>query len=340
MRSVFIVLMFFCFAVVHSQKASSLFLRYGLHDGELLTKEYLRPFGNMLGINLNNGWYNNAGIHKVGGFDITLVSSYTVAPTGDGFYDLEKLASELADFTLDPAAPTNMAPTVAGKTQPDHLMPNLLMKSSIGSGINAPILPNGAEFNRMILPSLQVAVGIPLNTEVMVRFTPKLEFDKYGKASIWGVGLKHSLWDDFLVLSSIPFLRLSVMGGYTNLNTEIALERFESNTAVNHLNINSDAITGRLLVGTEFPVVALYGGVGYGRVKSSFDLKGDFTVYDFSGGSTVSTIITNPLSLNYNHEGLDYNVGLRLKLMFLTLHADYTFSDYQSLTVGVGLSFR
>ena len=40
--------------------------------GESIIEAYFAPFGNALGASLNNGWYNTAKPHNLGGFDITI----------------------------------------------------------------------------------------------------------------------------------------------------------------------------------------------------------------------------------------------------------------------------
>jgi hypothetical protein len=51
------------------QKKVTDFLKMGKDAAGIMTKEYLRPYGEMLGKSLNGGWYNSASIHKLGGFD-------------------------------------------------------------------------------------------------------------------------------------------------------------------------------------------------------------------------------------------------------------------------------
>ena len=43
-------------------------------DGQSLIEAYVSPLGNSLGAALNNGWYNTAKPHHLGGFDVTKLS--------------------------------------------------------------------------------------------------------------------------------------------------------------------------------------------------------------------------------------------------------------------------
>jgi hypothetical protein len=41
-----------------------------------------------------------------------------------------------------------------------------------------------------------------------------------------------------------------------------------------------------------------------------------------------------------NFSGLRANIGFRIKLAVVTIHADYTKAQYNVLTAGLGISFR
>lgn len=326
---------------VSGQKAASAFVRYGLNDGRVLAKEYLRPFGEMMAVNMNGGWYNSAGIHKLGGFDVTIVANYGMVPSKYEFFDLEKLSPQLEVFTFDPSSSMTSAPTVSGELLAGQQMPKLMFKQPVGGAVLPPLLPNGADFDAMISPAVQAAVGLPFNTEVMARFMPRVKYDNYGEAMLWGVGLKHSLWDDLPFLNKIPFLRLSLVGAYSSFSSDVYLDALSNTIAQdNTLRVTSDAWMARMLVGADLPVVSFYAGVGYGNAASSFGYKGTFAVGRYENNDFLYVDVKDPFSITYDKAGIDYNAGLRLKLALLTLHADYTFADYQMVTVGLGLSFR
>ena len=86
------------------------FLKAGQADANALSQAYLLPYGEMLGVNLNSGWYNSAKVHKVGGFDITLSASYTKAPSSKKSFDPRSIG--LSEYTVPQG--TGNAPTMAG----------------------------------------------------------------------------------------------------------------------------------------------------------------------------------------------------------------------------------
>ncbi len=301
------------------------FLSAGLQDARVLSKAYLQPFGEMLGKSLNGGWYNTAKVHGVGGFDITLSVMATMTPSSKTSFDVSSL--DLQDFEY--VSGPKIAPNMAGEFE-ESMLPSLQPKTS-GGEYAAFTLPNGAGFDILPAPMVQVGVGLPFHSEVMVRLIPKMDVGDVGSVGLYGFGLKHSLKDYIPFVKRVPFLQLSALVGYTNLKSNIPME--DSNPD-NELVIASSALTSRLLIGANFPVISFYTGVGYGSATSDIDLNGEYEI----GGS--SSMQKDPLSLSYKINGLDFNAGMRIRLGFLSLHGDYTVGDYSTITAGVGINIR
>ena len=77
------------------QKKVTDFLEMGKDAAGIMTKEYLRPYGEMLGKSLNGGWYNSASIHKLGGFDLTVGVNMVMAPPSAESFDVAGLINTL-----------------------------------------------------------------------------------------------------------------------------------------------------------------------------------------------------------------------------------------------------
>jgi len=311
-----------------SQEPLRDFFQAGQADAEILTKAYLRPYGEMLGTALNAGWYNSAKVHKLGGFDLTVSVMNAVAPSSAQTFDVASLG--LQNFTV---GTNSVAPTVAGDME--ETMRPVLSPDVVGGEYAEFTLPNGSGNDKLPIPMVQAAVGLPFNTEVMVRFVPTMDFGDAGEVGVFGFGLKHSLKNYIPFVKRVPFLQMSVLAGYTNFDTSYGIsESPEVSVENGELAISSGAFTTRLLLGANFPVVAIYTGMGYGSTNSDFDVNGTYSV------TGLSETFTDPFSLNYTTSGFDFNAGVRLRLGFLALHADYTVGEYSVLTAGVGINIR
>jgi len=308
-------------STMHAQKEIIDFLNAGKADANKLANEYLRPYGEMLGVNLNSGWYTTAKVHSVAGFDLTLSTSYTKVPSGGKSFDPNLLGLE----TVEPVDPTAIAPTMSGSKSS-----SLAFKDQITGTQLLTVEGAGADY--LITPMLTGAVGLPFDTEIMGRFMPKVDFGDYGKMYLWGVGLKHSLKDYIPFVKRVPFLQLSVLGAYTTFNSTVGVDYGNDS---GKLEMGANAYTGRLLVGANLPVVAFYTGLGYGSTKSNFDVKGTF---DAMPGPEEDRV--DPIALAYTTNGFDFNVGMRVRLAIFAIHADYSVGDYSVITAGVGINFR
>ncbi|MGQ1889950.1 DUF6588 family protein [Thermophagus sp. OGC60D27] len=311
-----------------SQEPLRDFFQAGKADAGILTKAYLKPYGEMLGTALNSGWYNSAKVHKLGGFDLTVSVMSAVAPTSAQTFDVGALG--LQNFNV---GSNSIAPTVAGEME--ESMRPVLTPDVVGGEYGEFTLPNGSGNDKLPIPMVQLAVGLPFHTEVMGRFVPTMDFGDAGEVSVIGFGLKHSLKNYIPFVKRVPFLQMSVLAGYTSFNSSYGITGSNEVSVENgELAISSGAFTTRLLLGANFPVVALYTGMGYGSTNSDFDVKGTYGVSGFS------ETFTDPFLLNYSTSGFDFNAGVRLRLGFFAIHADYTVGDYSVLTAGVGINIR
>ncbi len=306
------------------------FFQGGVDDARILSKTYLKPYGEMLGTSLNAGWYNSAKVHGLGGFDVTFSVMNSVAPSSAQSFDVNTLG--LQNFDVQSSA---ISPTVAGE-MPAESRPFLTANPNGDYPTNEGFrMPNGSGNDKLPLPMLQAAIGLPFKTEVMARVVPKMKFGDAGEVSVLGFGVKHSLKKYIPFVKRVPFLQLSMLAGYTSFNSSTAIPGTEQITVTDGaLDISSGAFTSRLLVGANFPVLAIYSGVGYGSTNSDFAVNGQYAV------ESLQETITDPFTLGYKTTGIDFNAGLRIRLGFLALHADYTVGDYSVLTAGVGINIR
>jgi hypothetical protein len=303
------------------QKKVTDFLDMGKDAAGIMTKEYLRPYGEMLGKSLNGGWYNSASIHKLGGFDLTVGVNMVMAPPSAESFDVAGLINTLpGNWSLENPA-VSKAPTAAGSMTERPVLVNDDLERRVE-------LPNGSGYNVFPMPIAQVSVGLPGHTEVSARFVPKMSVGNAGKVNLYGFGLTHSFKEYVPILKRFPIWQASVMAAYTHFGSEVNVDSYAGRTDQS-LEIDANGFTGRFLLGIKVPVLELYTGVGYGSTTSDFALKGNY-----------GPLGSNPIALAYKEKGLDFNAGLKLQLGFLALYGDYTFGDYSMLSAGLGISFR
>jgi hypothetical protein len=322
------------------------FLKVGVNDASKITKAYISPWANAFGAGSNGSWYNTAKPHKLGGFDITLGFNVGIVPSIDNTYDVSKIG--LQNFSG-----TGMAPTVSG---PDNPLPVLTSRPISGVAAMSVETPPGSDWGLIPVPSLQVGIGLPLGSELKVRYIPKITVSD-NNISSWGVGLLHSITQYLPGDELLPF-DISVFGAYSKLtgNVPISMKpgdpQFYSSmypsTAWNNQNfkMTTAAWNASAIASFNLPVLTLYGGLGFSKTATTIDLTGNFPlptpslseagfIYEDAG------VVKNfPAIEIENYSGLRANAGLRLKFAVLTWHIDYTWANYSVVSSGLGISFR
>jgi hypothetical protein len=325
------------------------FLQAGAKDGLKITQAYLSPWVNAFGAGLNGSWYNTAKPHKFGGFDITAGINVGMVPSSATTFDVTKIG-------LTSLSGTGIASTVAG---PDKDGPTLTATTG-GVTLASFKTPPGTNWKLMPVPTAQVGIGLPLGTEIKLRFIPKISIQG-GSISLWGVGLVHSIMQYIPGSKLMPF-DVSLFGGYTKLqgNVPLSLQPKEgaptNYTTYNVLTSFKDqkmsadvkALTIGIIGSLNLPVLTVYGGLGYSKTSTVIELLGNYPlpVVNTAISTTEGVYEDKGVVKNFdkleikNFSGVRANIGLRIKLSVVTFHVDYTRAQYNVVSTGLGISFR
>jgi hypothetical protein len=330
------------------------FLRSIPSDGVKFTQAYVSPWANAFGAGLNGSWYNTAKPHKFGGFDITAGFNVGVVPTSAETFDISTigLSSSLTG--------TGTTPTIAGPDNDGPLMTYKVNDVTLAS-FNAP---PGLAWKYIPVPTIQVGIGLPLGTELKGRFIPKVEIQG-GDISLWGLGIIHSLTQYLPGNKLLPF-DVSLFAGYTKLQGTVPLSlepdpvidqnytSFNPATSFEDqkLNVSVEALNVSAIGSLNLHIITFYGGLGYSKTRTEMDLSGNFPLpvlvtpaapalpfaqYNDSGVRKGSDFPNMDIR---NFSGIRANIGVRIKLAIITIHADYTRAQYNVLSAGLGISIR
>ncbi len=332
----------------------------GIEDAEVILQEYLEPLANIIGSDLNAGWYNTARPHKLGGLDVTATVSWAKAPASALSYDITKLT---LNANVD-ISNTSIAPTIAGEQDVRPVL-SYSQVVDMGDGTFKEVeyarytVPNGTGVDFFPLPMAQLTVGLPFGTDVSARFVPQIGYKDYGEIGLWGVGGKHSISQWLPFPEKLEFLDVSVQGGYTKVYSsihvvvepqpDVEVDNYPGRSWNDQFVVQKvEGWTVNLIASQTLPVITFYQGVGYASSLVELLLEGHYPIHtvitDLDSpdlGKTTYEIAENPISTKYeNFNSLRINVGARIKLGVLTLHYDFTHTLYTTHSVGVGISFN
>ena len=297
-----------------------------IDDAKALIEAYVSPLGNSLGAGLNNGWYNTAKPHKLGGFDLTLTANFVL------------IADNVKSFKIEDIVRGGMfngegsSSTILGNND-GSLVELVFPDSTLNTNIQ---LPNGLDIPVLPLPMLQAGIGLMKGTEVNARYIPDIKFGKSGKVGVIGFGIKHDILQWLPIVDKVP-IDLSIQAGYTKITSSIELIDPSGNIPTPSIvNLDIAATTINLLLSKKLLMFTPYVGVGYNSSETSFLVDGK---YNFIDNQYIPVEALTEFEFETKNN-LRANIGFRFNITILALQANYTFSEYPTATLGLGISVR
>ncbi|MBN1949769.1 MAG: hypothetical protein JW801_01105 [Bacteroidales bacterium] len=333
------------------------FLATSDEDAEYLLKAHLSPYMNAFGASMTGGWYNTAKPHKFGGFDLTIAASVAVVPEEYRTYQLDP--DNLTYLTTENGE-TVTTPTIAGVNEEG---PQLMFEYD-GLTDSAYKLPPGTDFSFVPSPIIQLGLGLFKGTEIVGRYLPQVGVEDQGKFGFWGVGIRHDIKQWIPGIKNMPILNLSVMAGYSQMNSYIVLDAVPARMGLDpagfdptlwdnqRLVASARSFTANLVASADIPVVGItvYGGAGFAYTKGKLAFEGAYPriIYDPLDEQAIPVIEAREIPFELEVENQDggfikprLNVGVRFKVLkVMTLSVDYTKANFNVYTAGLGITLR
>jgi len=288
-----------------------------IKQGEKLIEAYFTPMAESFGAGLNNGWYNTAKPHSLGGFDLTFTLNTVIIPNSAETFNIEGAGGTTFTSTAE-----TEASTIFGSTDT-----TVMTYKNSSTGIETSFdMPGGFKTPAMPLPMLQAGIGLIKNTAIDIRYMPMLNVGNNFNVNLFGIGIKHDVLQWIPVVGDAIPMSLSLQGGYTTLNTELKISEQE-------VSLNTKATTINLVASKRLLMFTGYAGVGYNSSTTTFAADANFDL----GGVQFNEKVSMDFESNNN---LRANVGFRFNITLVTIQADYTFSEYPTATLGLGVSLR
>jgi len=337
-------------------------LRAGTADANLLLQEYLKPFANGFGADLNSGWINSARPYRTLGFDLRVSAGVAIVPTGDRSFNVDELDLQNLERVDGPSeAQTAFGEDVAG---PEMGVFGTNPVTGLRQEITRFTMPEGTGYPFVPAPMIQGTVGIIKDTDISLRFMPTVTVEDIN-TSLFGFGLKHGL-NQWLPGGSVLPVDLSVQLGYTKLTSDYGFDvqpeegndiynPFEGNPSLwdgQAIELEATGFTGNFLVGKNLPIISVYGGFGFQSSNMTLNSPGSYPVTSFNPdyNPAEQTEETREKIIEELEEPIDLSIdgsnsvhamaGFRLRLSLITISGSYTLSNYPVANIGVGLSFR
>jgi hypothetical protein len=316
----------FCFVVLSLFTVNLLFCNLLEQNLSLFDMDnvngYLQPFANSFGAGMNSGFYNSAKVLRPFQPSLRISAAVIVVPD--------------RDLTFIATAP-NLFMDEEG-TKMYHDTETATIFGNKGGrwekvnwpgggpfpGPDLPTLPGGIDFNIVPVPNATLAIGLPFNSECMIRYLPTINLgDEIGDINFWGFGLKHKL-DQYFKFNS-PF-DLAVQGVYQKM------------TVSDILDVQTWAVNTH--ISKQLWWLTLYGGVGIESAK--LDITYLYEEPSKPEVVSVEMIDSKPIIFSVSMKASNQyraTIGAKFRLFVLDIYADYSVSDYNSVNAGIGFGF-
>jgi hypothetical protein len=288
--------------------------------------KYTTPLLQGFGSNLNSAFYHSADLHSVLGFDVGIKFAVTT------FEDVDKT------YSLD--LPPSMTYNGVTFTRGTHYPASVTSNTAIGENTNTEVkttapagpggivpagttiltLPGGFNIPGVPLVMPQASIGLPFGLEVVGRFVPTISAGDAGKFSYTGFGLRYDV-DQWLPLFPVD-IAVHFMTQSMNFKASDDSDIFSASASAYGVEVSKRLI-----------FITAYAGF---QLESSTMSLASFSGYDPSTGTTV----TVP---GFDVEGKNSSrvtVGLRMLLLIVNVHAEYSLAANPTMALGVGLSIR
>ncbi len=342
----------FTSATFNSAKAQNVseLLKSGPEDATKLAQAYFLPAFKGFGFGMNSAWFNSAKAKNLGKFDLKFQATASLVPTKDQTIRFNELG-----LSSSVRPQTNESPTLFGKDENGAVIDVFDDK---GNSIGSFDMPNGSNLNIVPSPQLQLTVGVIKNTDVSLRYTPKVSTNDYGAVQALGFGVKHEITKYLLPgkTEKIIPINIALAFGYNQLKYDYKVKvdkqlNEKPSTQGQDLNqrvaVKLSGYTVDAILSKKLSVFTPFISVGYNTAKTEFGVLGKYTFRtgynNFPNTNTPNLAspkydeVDDPVNINQTDiAGMRGNIGFSLHLAFFRLYGSYSIGEYQAVSGGIG----
>ncbi len=265
-------------------------------------KGYSQPIVDALGLLMNNGWVSVKAMKDLFSLDIGVTAVFVPVPSSDEQF----LVRSPYDNSLQ-----TVSTAVGPSTQ--------TLISGNPSGYDPIYYPKGFDIGIIPVVFPQASIGNVLGTRLTLRALPKIKTGDLGHISLFGIGIQHSISDDFVKEMPLDF---GVGFAYQNLNLG------------DIISANSYTICG--IASKRVWRINFYSLLGYDYSKLKFSYK---TKYYDPSKNPAGIYETTAAFDSEGDNGVKFGIGGSAETRFARFNAGMTFLPKFCFNLSMGVGF-
>ncbi len=308
-------------------------LTAGVEDAQTFSSSYIEPASKALIHSSANGWIQEAQVKKILRFDISVVAN--ISPISNNQKSFTLNTADYNSLRFKDGSSSKEVANIFGENTSDITMTADIINENGDPETIEFNLPQGLGSTGVsFVPTafLHGRVGVFKATELKVRFFPKVKMEDVS-LGIFGIGVQHEISKWFA--DKFP-IAISGLIAYNNMG---ASYKFDDDQIVEGVDakfkLKQNAMLYQLQASTKMKILNFYGGIGYISGTSNFDVLGTYEIVGGTPATEGQNVFYNPISLKHKVSGMRGTLGAKLKLGFFKLHADYSFSEFNTITAGL-----
>ena len=310
---------------------------------------YATPLLSGIGNDLNSGIYYSADLHDILGFDLGVKFATSKITDADKSFTLD-LPTQLAyTYTKNniqyatiytsnqfkgnvAGSPGKLTTATAVGDKKGGVVTSTTDNTAFSSNGSPDIvpagtaifeMPGGFDLGKLGVPLAmpQLDLGLPFGLEFMLRYIPTTSAGDAGKFNYMGFGLRYSI-DQWIPLCPV------------DLAVHFMTQKLTFKSSSDQDIFTGKATAYGVEVSKKLFILTLYGGF---QMESSTLTLAD---YIYAGADpTLQGVTINGFEVKGSDKSR-FTVGARLLLLFINVHADYSFATNSVLTLGAGITLR
>lgn len=312
---------------IKAQENTDLFIA----DMLTLADNFARPASNGATYQASAGWFSSAKSLEKWDFRLSLHGNALFVPEKKKSYGLSNNDLQLLEIENSQSA---QVPTAFGSSTDVFFMGEVTFLNPISNQMESREVRFRAfeGIDRDYIPHafLQLAVGLPYETEITLRAMPQVTIDDV-TASTYGVGLKHSLSqyfsddpEDFQLAAALAFSKFNVEYGFEPIEVEDLV-------LMDVINVDADLWMLEAIGSKRWGVFEAFAAAGMANSNFNYEMGG--------GGPALVTVNTELKTLGDTEAKFKADFGFNLHLGRFRLSAMGTGGKYFNANLGLHVRF-